>query len=316
MDCNQMICETVNYDLDRRHEADCPFSPVSCITWCISSGLPEGVVTGPAYVGEDLPLLSALSVLAFHQVPAQSVVEFSTADPHSAQRGRLRRNNELQLLEDTRAYLHCLAEGIEPDPCLCGAWDRFFQVYTRRIHRAAQSYGLSAIDAEDCVQDVWMEILDVLRPAGHDPRWGRFSCWMHGLIRNQVVNFVRGMARRTGRGAESLEDGVPGHDLDPVATYERNERRRMVRHVLTDLKQQVSATNYRLVHFRWIEERDVAEVAALLDLTSEQVRYRQHRMKRRLGRLLECQGERAEIGCVPTEYRGNGLYSPCRAQDF
>lgn len=282
-----MIRQTTDYDLDDQHEATCQGFPVWCVAWFVSPGLPEGIAIWPAYVDEDLPLLSTQSALAFHQVSAQSVVEFSTIDPAGAQRGRLRRDNELQLLEDTRAYLHCLAEGVKPGPDLCGAWDRFFQVHTRRIYRAAQSYGLSATDAEDCVQDVWIAILDVLRRSGHDPGWGRFSCWMRGLIRNQVANFVRGMARQPDRGGPSLEDAVLGRDMDPVATYERNERRRLVRHVLADLKQQVSATAYRLVHFRWIEECEVAEVAARLDLTSEQVWYRQHRVKKRLKRLLE-----------------------------
>lgn len=274
-----MIRQAVNRNLDQQPEVACPFSPVSCVAWFISPGLPDA-----------LPLLSALSVLAFHQPPAESVVTFSTADAVDAQPDRLRRDNELLLLEDTRAYLDCLARKVKPGPRPSGEWDRFFPVYTRRIHRAAQSYGLSASDAEDCVQDVWLEILDILRRAGHDPRWDEFSHWMHGVIRNQVVNFVRRMARRPDRGAQSLDDAVLGHDLDPVAMYERNQRRRLVRHVLHDLKREVSATNYRLVHFRWIEGLEVAEVAARLGLTSEQVRYRQHRVKKRLERLLELHG--------------------------
>lgn len=61
---------------------------------------------------------------------------------------------------------------------------------------------------------------------------------------------------------------------------------------------------YRLVHFRWIEGCHVAEVAARLDLTSEQVRYRHHRVKKRLRRLLECHGARPETGSGPPEYIG------------
>ena len=97
-----MIRQTADYDLDQQHQAACQDTPVSCVTWFIPPALPEGIATWPTYGDQDLPLLSA-----------QSVVEFSTADP--PQHSRLRRDNELQLLEDTRAYLHCLAEGVEPD---------------------------------------------------------------------------------------------------------------------------------------------------------------------------------------------------------
>jgi len=288
-----MIRQTSNYDSDQQHETARPGSPVSCVTWFVSLDLPEGIAIWPAYADEDL-LLSALSVLVFHLVLAESVDQFNTADLACDERGLSRQDNELQWLEDTRAYLLCLAEGVQPDLDLCEAWDRFCQIHTRRIHRATQSSGLSAAHAEDCAQDVWIVILDVLRRSGHDPRWHRFSCWMRGLIHNQVVNFVRKATRRLDRRVEPLRDAIPGHDFDPVATYERNERRGLVRHVLTDLKQQVSPTNYRLVHFRWIEECEVAEVATRLELTSDQVRCRQHRVKKRLAHLLELHGEPSE----------------------
>ena len=54
-----MIRQAVNYDLDQQHEAACPFSPFSCITWFISSGLPEGNATWPANADEDLPRASS-----------------------------------------------------------------------------------------------------------------------------------------------------------------------------------------------------------------------------------------------------------------
>ncbi len=60
-----MIRQAVNCDLNQRHEAAGLFS---WDTWFVSPGLPEGVASWP------------LSVLAFHQTPAESVVAFSTAD--------------------------------------------------------------------------------------------------------------------------------------------------------------------------------------------------------------------------------------------
>ncbi len=223
--------------------------------------------------------------------PASSAIWFLSQEP---QPGRLRPRNEPQFLTDTRAYLHCLALNVEPLPRHRQAWERFFLIYTRRIHRAAQTRGLSAADAEECVQEVWLVILDVLRLPGHDPWRRQFSRWMHGLIRNQVAIFVRHLARRTVRGVESLEDPVLGRGLGPAATFERNERRRLVRHVLMDLKGRISPINYRIVQLRWIEGRGVAEVAARLDLTTEQVWYRQRRVKKRLERLLELHGESSE----------------------
>ena len=44
----------------------------------------------------------------------------------------------------------------------------------------------------------------------------------------------------------------------------------------------MSPLSYRVFHTRLIEGRDVAEVAQKLCLTREQVRYRQHRVLRKL----------------------------------
>jgi len=278
-----MIRRTTIDEFDGQQVTTRTLPRISCVTWFISPGLPEGVVNWPAYAEEDVTRWSVLSVQAFQQAPPRSCVEFNTADPVDARREWFHQNNERQELGDTLAYLNCRRRAVDPGPRLQAAWDRFFRLYTRRIQRAAQCHGLSGSDVEDCVQEVWLVILDVLRPAGHGFRWERFAGWMHALIRNQVVSFVRATARQPVQWAESLDDTMPGHDEGPRATCERRERRRLVRHVLTHLKQQVSETNYELVYCRWIEEREVPDVAARLALTCEQVWYRQHRGKEASG---------------------------------
>ena len=287
-----MIRQVANDNLRQHLERVCQLPTVSCITWFISSGIPEGAATWLHGTVANVPLLSTQSVLAFHQVQESSVVRFRTADLQLARPDRPRRDNERHLLEDSRAYLGRMSQGVEPTTRQREAWGRFFEVYTRQIRSVARACGLSAADAEDCVQDVWMVILGVLKQSERELQWDRFCCWIRGLIHNQVVEFVRRLARRPDRWALSLDDAVSTRDLDPVANCEQSERRRLVRHVLGDLQQQVSATNYRVVQLRWMEGRGVSEVAARLDLTSEQVWYRHHRVKKHLRRLFECHGER------------------------
>jgi RNA polymerase sigma factor (sigma-70 family) len=285
-----MIRQTENHNVDEQHEAIWLDFPLSCITWTISGAPPGGFAVWPAHAEEDRPLFATLSLLVYGQVPRRSVVEFNTVDALEFERVALRCSDELQLLEDARSYLDSLVRGAEPGPCHHTAWNRFFFVYTRRIQREAQQRGLSAAHTEDCVQEVWLVILEVLRKSGHEPPWDRFSCWMQGLIQNQVVNYVRRMTRRLALETGLLEEATAEDRFDPAASFDRNEQRHMVRHVLGHLAEQVSATNYHLIHLRWIEGCEVPEVAARLDLTSEQVRYRHFRVKKRLRRLLECHG--------------------------
>lgn len=236
----------------------------------------------------DLPAIAFSSQVVIHLPAASSIVQFSTEDAIALERRDHDEDDELQLLDDTRAYLACLVHGTQPGSRFSQAWEQFFFVYSRRIRRAVRRRGLSACDAEDCVQEVWLVILEVLRQCGHEHPWNRFSSWMQGLIRNQVANYVGRMTRPLVLKAEPLvEHSAPANHFDPVANFERGERREMVRHVLGHLEQQVSSTNYRLVHLRWMEGCEIPEVAARLDLTSEQVRYRHYRVKKRVRRLLE-----------------------------
>ena len=202
-------------------------------------------------------------------------------------------DSETQLLEGARAYLQSSAQEIHPDTSQRRAWEGFYQTYTHQIQSTARARGLSVADAEDCVQDVWMVILIALQRSDGDPQWDRFCCWICALIHNQVVEFLRRQARRPDRSALPLDDIVCSRYLDPVVNCEQSEQRKLVRHVLGDLQQQVSATNYRVVQLRWMEGRGVSEIATRLDLTSEQVWYRHHRVKKHLRRLFECHGERS-----------------------
>ena len=257
------------------------------VTYFVSLGSCE-IGTEEDFGSVDLPAIAFSSHVVVHLPTASSIVQFSTEDATALERRDHDEDDELQLLDDTRAYLASLVQGMQPGSRFSQAWEQFFLVYSRRIRQVVRQRGLSPNDAEDCVQEVWLVILEVLRRCGHERPWDRFSCWMQGLIQNQVANYVGRMTRPLVLKADPLiGQSAPVSHFDPVAHFERNERREMVRHVLGQLEQQVSPTNYRLVHLRWMEGCEIPEVAARLNLTSEQVRYRHYRVKKRVRRLLE-----------------------------
>ena len=78
-------------------------------------------------------------------------------------------------------------------------------------------------------------------------------------------------------------------ELDPAIVYERHQQVQVVCELLTELERHVSCTNYQVIHLRWIAEYSVAEVASMLDLTPQQVSYRQYRAKAKLRRLLKAE---------------------------
>jgi RNA polymerase sigma factor (sigma-70 family) len=111
---------------------------------------------------------------------------------------------------------------------------------------------------------------------------------MMTLARNKAVDSIR---RRNRHASKPLEDNeaIARRDpsLDPAAEYERRRTLAQVQRILLELSGKVSRTSYQVLYLRWIEDRPTSEVAAALELTPEQVRFRVHRMKRKFRDMLE-----------------------------
>jgi RNA polymerase sigma factor (sigma-70 family) len=232
-------------------------------------------------------LLATITLLVLRQIDAKEVTVATTFEATGANGSRVRPDVAPQLVEHVQAYLRSLRLGGRPDPGLRRAWEDFYRLHRPLVDRVVGAFRLSEQDAEDCVQEVWTAIIGRLPHFERDPSRGRFCSWLARLIHNQVIDFVRKASRRDAR-LVALPEGTPANrNSDPVAAFRRSERRRLVRHVLEHLQQQVSETNYRLAYLRWVEGQDVPTVAGDLGLTSQQVWYRHHRVKKRLRRLLE-----------------------------
>ena len=108
------------------------------------------------------------------------------------------------------------------------------------------------------------------------------------LARNKAVDSIRSQSRRLAEGlGEDAATTLVDPGLDPATEYERHLTRAQVRSVLAELSGQVSETSFRVLYLRWIEGRTVAETAAAVELTPEQVRFRTHRLKRKFRDLFE-----------------------------
>jgi len=194
---------------------------------------------------------------------------------------------ERELLDKTNAYLRCRSGGMDASPPLVEAWQRFYCTYELRVRKVLEKWHLSDADREDCFQDVWVEVLVHLGHFQHDPGRGRLATWLTTLARNKAADSIRHRyrhpSRPLGHDGVALLDTGPG----PESDCERHWAQARVRGALTQFADQVPESSFRVLYLRWIEGREVAEIAAALGLTPEQVRLRAHRMKRRFRDLFE-----------------------------
>jgi RNA polymerase sigma factor (sigma-70 family) len=216
-------------------------------------------------------------------IPASPVVD-------STEFGKPARSPDIgeEFLAQSKAYLECRSRGGEPPPPLVEAWKCFYEFYAPRIRGFLKSCSVPEADLNDCSQEVWQDVVADLARFRQDASRGRLSTWIRTLARNKAVDSIR---RRNRHVSETLEFNESIAPMDPEpgpdAKYERRQTLAQVQRILLELSGKVSQTNFQVLYLRWMEGLPTAEVAAALELTPEQVRFRSHRMKRKFRELLE-----------------------------
>ena len=193
---------------------------------------------------------------------------------------------DVQLLQETRTYLECRFRRQAHAGVSVESWERFYRTCDPLLRRYARAFHVPRAELKDFVQEVWTELVKTLREFPYDHQRGRFSSWLYQVVHCKAIDLLR---RRTRHPTVSLglqsQATLASREDDPVAACEREDQQAHVQRVLSELRQQVSSCNYRVLYLRWIEGRSLPEIAAALELTPEQVRFRHHRMKRKFLRL-------------------------------
>ena len=188
----------------------------------------------------------------------------------------------LRLLHDAKTYLQLVLDERVPNSMIALAWSDFYHVYDRMIRRYVVAQGLTSADVDDCVQEVWSEV--VVRLAKFDRRPDRpgLRAWLYKLVRSKTADAYRARQRRPSAGLDKVVDlaAEPVDETDILSDLQWQAA--LVESVLTELQTKMSSTSYRVLRMRLCDGCDVADVARELNLKPAQVRYRYHRAKQKL----------------------------------
>lgn len=208
------------------------------------------------------------------------------------------------LLIQAQHYLVHRVYGVDPGADREADWLAFHERYSRRIRKFAVSCGAGDEDLADCVQDVWAELLKRLPTFRLDKARGQFDSWLFHIVRSKTVN------RRRRRKYTTLPDDHPLFDTSDdrhTGPARQLEDAEWFAAVEEQLQARLSECSFEVLRLRLIEDRPVAEVAELLDLTHEQVWYRYHRARREAAALASSwdQSQSTRIR-VDTSHEENG----------
>jgi RNA polymerase sigma factor (sigma-70 family) len=191
-------------------------------------------------------------------------------------------------LGDVQQFLKCQARNVEPDAASTRAWHCFYRRYTNVIRRRATAFHFDAEEGEDLAQEVWAEVITHLPEFDWHGNPCCLRAWFDKVVRTRALNLIRRRRRQPNVSLNQapahtqLADRNPG----PADHSEAQSEREHVHVLLEELQKRVSPLNYRLLHMRWLEDRNVPEVASALNLTAKQVVYRQRRMFQKLRAAL------------------------------
>ncbi len=155
-------------------------------------------------------------------------------------------------------------------------FDRYYErVYAyayRRVGTRATAEDIAACTFEDALRGI------------HRLRWrGKpVIAWLYRIAARRVADHYR----RNGQPATSNSETLPDPENAAESALERTERQQLVRQGLEKL----NAKDREIIRLVYFDELDSAQVAAMLDCTTNSVYVRLHRALKRLQVILE-QGE-------------------------
>jgi RNA polymerase sigma factor (sigma-70 family) len=202
-------------------------------------------------------------------------------------------SDDATILANVQAYFSCLAENRPVPADLAQAWEAFYERYDSLVRRVVLTFcrrrpSALTVDHDDLVQEVWAEILAHLPNLTYSAVRGPLSSWLSVLIWRKV----RGLTRRQSHCrlpcrhlSEQVEDSLLSRGLGPDEAYAIKETCGLIESALAKFKARLSRKSYEVFYRRVVRGQSGSEIAAALDLTPSEVRYRHYRAMRKWRKL-------------------------------
>jgi RNA polymerase sigma-70 factor (ECF subfamily) len=248
-----------------------PLTPMLRLQWTIPS---VGTETASALSAtERLQLCNGAQTMS-----ARSSPEFRT--------WRLPDNLDLQMLRTAQAYLQCRDRHQIPSAADGQAWNWFYQTYDPLLRRWVMGCHIALDNVEDCLQEVWIEVMRKLPAFVSDGTQRGLCSWLRAIARAKVVDVRRYQSRYATRQLGAHTEAVlVSREVGPAADNERRDRQDKVQRVLVLLRGRVSELTFHAFHERWVEGHTMKQIATELHETRRKVSCRVYKAKQKF-RLL------------------------------
>ena len=178
------------------------------------------------------------------------------------------------------------------------SWRDFYDTYWKLIYKAATQAGLSPADAEEVVQETFINVTRKIQNFKYDPDRGSFKGWLLRNTRWRILDPLR--KRQRGLPVEPLPedpdgDGPVGSIADPISAkldqlWEAEWQQNLMDAAIQRVKREADAKHIQIFELYALKNRPAEKVAATMNVTVAQV----HLIKHRVGNLIREEVERLE----------------------
>ena len=152
------------------------------------------------------------------------------------------------------------------------AWTRFFNLYTPAIRKFVEWIDKSH-DPDDVVQDIYVQLVEVLRSGRYNPERAKFRSLLATMIRRHLISLYRRDRARCADAQTPLDDVELSVPADQAARLDLKWRlakhEAAVEHVLT--KTALSRQTCEVYREHVLNERPAADVAKQFGITKNYV---------------------------------------------
>lgn len=176
------------------------------------------------------------------------------------------------------------------------SWNEFYGLYHQFVLRLARCAGLSAAEADEVVQDVFLRVAQTIAQFESNPARGTFRGWLAQLTRWRIADRRRALSRAAAHlspagdassaGTDPIQ-GFPDTSPDEEATAEAEWQKVVLEAALQRLALVVPAKHFQIFDLYARRDWPVLKVARELGVNPAQVYLVAHRLTKKLRAEVE-----------------------------
>ena len=166
------------------------------------------------------------------------------------------------------------------------SWQDFFDTYWKLIYGVALKGGLTAVEAQDVVQETMISVAKHMPTFEYDPAIGSFKTWLLNMTRWRITDQLRKRgpfaaghppAEETATGTRTVDKVVDPVSRDLDALWDTEWEKNLLDAALAKVKRQLDPQKYQIFDLYVNKEWAPEKVAATFGISVDQVYLVKHR---------------------------------------